>query len=392
MERPVTKDFQFLQQKYTVNTYVNRGVTLVEGKGVYLWDSSRKKYLDLMTNYGVNIFGYAHPEMTRALIDQIIKLTNLHGSFNNDIRAEASQALVNRCGGGLAKVYFSSSGAEANEAALKFAILSTGKKKFIACHDGYHGKTLGALSATSGKKFRINFEPLLLNFRHIAYNNLDQLEASLDEDTAAFFVEPVQGEGGIKVPEAGYLRKAAEMCRSKNALLILDEIQTGVGRTGSFLASQDEVLSYDIVCLGKGLAGGLPVGATLVSPQIAEKIPRSSHTSTFGGNPLVGSGILATLRLIDEELLKHINKTEEYFREGLEKIDAPLRGKIHGRGLMLGVEVKERRDSLLKKLQEESVLAIPAGENMVRFLPSYILEKIHIDFALEKLNKAFQSL
>jgi acetylornithine/LysW-gamma-L-lysine aminotransferase len=392
MERPVTKDFQFLQQKYTVNTYVNRGVTLVEGKGVYLWDSSRKKYLDLMTNYGVNIFGYAHPEITRTLIDQIIKLTNLHGSFNNDIRAEASQALVNRCGGGLAKVYFSSSGAEANEAALKFAILSTGKKKFIACHNGYHGKTLGALSATSGKKFRINFEPLLLNFRHIAYNNLGELEASLDKDTAAFFVEPVQGEGGIKVPEAGYLRKAAEMCRSKNALLILDEIQTGAGRTGSFLASQDEVLSYDIVCLGKGLAGGLPVGATLVSPQIAEKIPRSSHTSTFGGNPLVGSGILATLRLIDEELLKHVNKTGEYFRERLEKIDAPLRGKIHGRGLMLGVEVKERRDSLLKKLQEESVLTIPAGENIVRFLPSYILEKIHVDFALEKLNKVFQSL
>lgn len=392
MNIPANKDFKFLQQKYTVNTYVNRGITLVKGNGIYLWDSSGEKYLDLMTNYGVNIFGYAHPEVTRILIDQIKRLTNLHASFNNDIRAEASQALVNRCGGGLSKVFFSNSGAEANEAALKFAVLSTGKKKFVACHDGYHGKTLGALSATSGKKYRDSFEPLLLNVQHIAYNNLDELEASLDKETAAFLVEPVQGEGGIKIPDSGFLRKAAEMCRSKNVLLILDEIQTGVGRTGHFLASQDEILSYDIVCLGKGLAGGLPVGATLVSAQIAEKIPRSSHTSTFGGNPLVGSGILATLRLIDKELLMHISKTGEYFKQGLEEIDSSHRGKTQGKGLMLGVEVEERRDTILKKLQEEKVLAIPAGENMVRFLPPYITERAHVDFALEKLQKVFQSL
>ena len=225
----MTQKFQILQKKYVVNTYPDRGVTFVKGDGVFLHDISGQKYLDLMTNYGVNIFGYGHPEITRCLLDQMKRLITLHGSFNNDMRAEAAHALIKRCGGGLSQVYFSNSGAEANEAALKFAVLATGKKKFISCKGGYHGKTLGALSATAGKKYRMPFEPLLWNFQHIEYNNLSQLEAALDDHTAAFIVEPIQGENGIDVPDPGYIRQAKELCQSRNVLVILDEVQTGTG-------------------------------------------------------------------------------------------------------------------------------------------------------------------
>jgi acetylornithine/LysW-gamma-L-lysine aminotransferase len=386
------KDFSLLQKKYVVPTYPNRGLTFVEGEGVYLKDILGEKYLDLMTNYGVNIFGYAHPAITRSLADQLGRLTTLHGSFVNDARAEAAQRLVGRCAGGLAQAFFSNSGAEANEAALKFAVLATGKKKFVRCRNGYHGKTLGSLSATDGKKYREPFEPLLWHFTAVAYDDLSALEAVLDHETAAFIVEPVQGESGVLAPREGYLRSAGELCRSKGALLILDEVQAGTGRTGYFLASHPEQLSYDLVSLGKGLAGGIPIGATLVSQPIAEKIPRSSHTSTFGGNPLAAAGILAVLDLLDDERLAHISEVGDYFLKGLRTIKSDLVVEARGKGLMLGLEVRERRDEVLKELQQARILAIPAGENVVRFLPSYILEKTHVDEALEKIGRIFSAL
>jgi len=386
------KDFSLLQKKYIVPTYPNRGLTFVEGEGVYLKDILGEKYLDLMTNYGVNLFGYAHPAITRRLADQLGRLTTLHGSFTNDVRTEAAQRLVGRCAGGLARAFFSNSGAEANEAGLKFAVLATGKKKFIRCRNGYHGKTLGSLSATDGKKYREPFEPLLWHFTAVAYDELGELEAALDHETAAFIVEPVQGESGVLVPREGYLKSAAELCRSKGALLILDEVQSGTGRTGYFLASHPEQLSYDLITLGKGLAGGIPVGATLVSESVAEKIPRSSHTSTFGGNPLAAAGILAVLDLLNDDRLASIREVGDYFLKGLKTIKSGLITEARGKGLMLGVEVREKRDDVLKELQRAKVLAIPAGENVVRFLPPYILEKTHVDEALEKIGSVFSAL
>jgi acetylornithine/LysW-gamma-L-lysine aminotransferase len=381
-----------LQKKYMVPTYSNRGLTLVEGEGVYLKDILGEKYLDLMTNYGVNIFGHAHPVITRRLADQLGRLTTLHGSFANDARAEAAQRLVGRCGGGLARAFFSNSGAEANEAALKFAVLATGKKKFVRCRNGYHGKTLGSLSATDGKKYREPFEPLLWHFTAVAYDDLSALEAALDHGTAAFIVEPVQGESGVLASREGYLKSAGELCRAKGALFILDEVQTGTGRTGHFLASHPEQLSYDLVSLGKGLAGGIPVGATLVSEPVAKKIPRFSHTSTFGGNPLAAAGILAVLDLLDDERLASIREVGDYFLKGLRTIRTGLVVEARGKGLMLGLEVREKRDEILKELQRAKVLAIPAGENVVRFLPSYILEKTHVDEALDKIGSIFSAL
>lgn len=386
------KDYRFLQKKYLVATYPDRGLTFVEGKGPYLFNQSGDKYLDLMTNYGVNIFGHCHPQITEKIKKQLTCLTTLHGSFSNDMRAKAADSLVKRCGGGLSQVYFSSSGAEAVEAALKFAVLAKEKKTFIACRNGYHGKTLGALSAAGSSQYKDPFMPLLWDFRFVDFNRISQLAADLDNDVAGFLVEPIQGEGGVQVPDRDYLQKVRRLCEAKKVLLILDEIQTGVGRTGSFLASQQNGMDYDIVCLGKGLAGGLPVGATLVSPAVANKISRSIHTSTFGGNPLVGAGILATLDLLDDNMLASIQSLGNYFLKKLDMLQSDIISRIKGMGLMLGVEVRSQRDLILKKLQEAGILAIPAGKNVARFLPPYILTKVMVDEAVAIMQEVLNNV
>ena len=378
------KDYQYLQQKYMVNTYVNRQLTLVKGEGVFLFDEQNKKYLDLMTNYGVNIFGYNHSILTSALLEQLQKISVLHGSFSNDVRAEASESLIKRCGNAYEQVYWSNSGAEAVEAALKFAVLATGKKRFVVCDHGYHGKTLGALSATAGEKYKNPFEPLLWEFVQIPYNDVSALESVIDADTAAFIVEPIQGEGGIFVPDSEYLEKVREICVKRHILLIIDEIQTGMGRTGRFLAS--EGVSGDIVCLGKGLGGSIPIGATVVNKKVVSRIPKHIHTSTFGGNPLACAGVFATLQLLDEGRLDHIRKLGNYFLTRLSSLRSPNILGVRGSGLMLGLVVKDQRNQLLKLLQDQRVLAIPAGENVVRFLPPFILEKEHVDILISKLQ------
>ncbi len=382
-------DQKYLHQKYILGTYANRSLEINHGEGMYLHGEDGKAYLDFMTNYGVNIFGHAHPQITEALTAQLKNLTTLHGSFINRQRSVVAEKLVSASGGGLSQVYFSNSGAEAVEAAIKFAVLATGKKRFIACEHGYHGKTLGALSATAGEKYKAPFRPLLWEFTSIHYDDTTALEKSIDDHTAAFIVEPIQGEGGIIPPDENYLNRVRDICTRHGVLLIIDEIQTGAGRTGGFLASHKNMINYDIVCLGKGLAGGIPVGATLVSKAVAGKIPRGSHTSTFGGNPLTCAGILATLELLDSGRLKYIENMGKYFQEKLSSA-LPDKYPVRGNGLMVGVDIGSNRNQILKNMQQLGVLAIPAGETVVRFLPPYIIEKKHIDDVINALVKALE--
>ena len=380
------KDYQFLQQKYLANTYVNRGLTFIKGEGMYLYNENNEQYLDMMSNYGVNIFGQCDKEITTSLMEQLKKLTTLHGSFNNDKRALASEMLIKKCGTSYRYVYWSNSGSEANEAALKFAVLATGKKKIITCNHAYHGKTLGSLSVTGGEKYRKPFTPLLWDVVFIEYNNIQALEKEIDADTAAFIVEPIQGEGGIYLPSNDYFRKVRELCDKNNVLLIVDEIQTGMGRTGTFLSIQKADIEADILTLGKGLAGGIPVGATLVNQKVGSAIFKGLHTSTFGGNPLACAGVIATLNKIDNELLEHVCEMGSYFINALRSIKSPKMSAVRGQGLMIGVEAGDNRNTLLKKLQEEKIIAIPAGDTVVRFLPPFIVEKKHIDSVVEVLK------
>lgn len=370
-----------------VGCYPDRGLTMLDGKGPYLFDDSGNRYLDLMTNFGVNIFGYRHPILSRSLSEQASGLTTLHGSFSHEFGAEAARRLVERCGGGLAQVFFSNSGSEAVEAALKFSVMATGKRRFIACQGGFHGKTLGALSATWGDKYRRVLEPLPWDFQHVAYNDPDALKEKLDDRTAAVILEPIQGESGIRLPASDYLSEVRRLCDAQGVILILDEVQSGTGRTGVFLAAQSSKISYDIVCLGKGLAGGIPIGATLVTGTIAKSIPQHFHTSTFGGNPLAAVGILTTLNLLTQKCLNSICKVGDYFQEHLAGADMDRIHGVRGRGLMLAFDVTGSRTDILKGLQKNGILAIPAGEQSVRFLPPYILEESHVDFTIKTLGK-----
>ncbi len=374
---------------YLVTSYPNRGVTFIEGKGVYLIEKNGQKYLDFGSNYGVSIFGYQHPAITGALVKQLAKITNIHGSFGSDVRDEAARLLVNRCNGKLSRVFFSSSGSEAIEAALKFTKLATGKTHFVAMEGGYHGKTLGGLSATGSLKYRQQFEPLLWSFVHIPFGDKDALSKSVNKDTAAVILEPVQGEGGVILPPKGYLPFVQKLCNEKGILLIVDEIQTGIGRTGTFLAGEQFGLMPDILCLGKGLAGGIPIGATLVTEEIAQTIPLHVHTSTFGGNPLACAGILAVLREFEDgKMLAHVKETGDYFLSKLKTLKHPKIVAVRGIGLMLAIELSENATPVLKALQQEKIIAIPAGSNIIRFLPPYIIGKKEIDKVISVLRFA----
>jgi acetylornithine/succinyldiaminopimelate/putrescine aminotransferase len=370
-----------------LDLYPNRGLRFVRGDGAYLQAADGRRYLDLATNYGVSIFGYGHPVITAALAAQLEALPTLHGSFTSDVRVKASLALARRLPMDAPAICWSNSGAEAVEAAIKFAALATGRKRFVTCRHGYHGKTLGALSATDSAKYRDPFEPLLWQFDRVEYGETRAIREALDDRTAAVIVEPVQGEGGVVVPPPGYLAAVREATAEAGVLLIVDEIQTGCGRTGRFLALDHDHVSPDIVCLGKGLAGGIPVGATAVSSQVADRIPRGIHTSTFGGNPLACAGVLAVLALLTDELLAEVSRLGGRFIARLRQ-EAGHEADVRGMGLMAGVSVGERRDGVLKALQRQGVLAIPAGADVVRFLPPYVVSEEDLDRAATLLGDA----
>lgn len=379
-------DAQRLEALRLLDAYPRRGLTIRRGEGMYLEDDQGRRFLDMMSNYGVSILGHNHPAIVEALTGQLRTLGSLHGSFAGEIRARAAAALLDRCGGGLGKVFFANSGSEANEAAIKFAVLATGRKRFVAFRNGFHGKTLGALSATDGGAYRAPFEPLLWDFDFAPYGEAEGLEM-IDERTAGVIVEPVQGEGGVRVPPPHFLAGLEKACAVSGAVLILDEIQTGLGRTGRFLASSAEVPEPDIITLGKGLAGGVPAGAVLLSERISRAIPRKIHTSTFGGNPLAAAGILAVLSVLTDEFLQKVERRGRALAERLRAIDSDEIVDIRGKGLMIGAEVRSERDAILRLLQKERVLAIPAGPGVVRFLPPYIVEADQ----LEDVGRAFEA-
>ena len=378
-------DAQRLEALRLLDAYPRRGLVIRRGEGMYLEDDRGIRYLDMMSNYGVSILGHNPPAIVDALTRQMQTLGSLHGSFSGEIRARAASALLARCGGGLSKVFFTNSGSEANEAALKFAVLATGRKKFVAFRRGFHGKTLGALSATDGGGYRTPFEPLLWDFAFGPYGEAGGLDL-IDDRTAGVIIEPIQGEGGIRLPSPFFLAETAKTCADSGAVLILDEIQTGLGRTGRFLASSAEVPKPDIVTLGKGLAGGIPAGAVLLSDRIARAVPRKIHTSTCGGNPLAAAGILAVLAVLTDDRLKDIERLGRNFIERLKTSDSNDLVEVRGKGLMIGAEVRSDRDAILRFLQRERVLAIPAGPGVVRFLPPYIVQEDQIETAVRALE------
>ena len=375
-----------------IPTYARRDITINRGEGVYLYDSKGRKYLDLMSNYGVNILGHNCQAVNDAIKRQLDKITNLHSSFYNDKRSEFAEKLVNITSKNLTKVYFSNSGAESVEAAIKFAWASTGRREVVSAKLGYHGKTIAALSATtSNPKYREAFLPLIPGFSQVAYNNVEAVKEGVHNKTAALILEPIQGESGVRPATKEYLRAARDVCDDNGALLIFDEVQTGF-RTATWTASEYYGVCPDIMCLAKGIANGLPIGATLVTEEISNGLYKGAQTCTFGGNPLVCAGAVATINYIEKNnLLKHSSEMGDYFVKQLKGIKSDLIREVRGLGLMIGVDLKQKCSPYLKGLQERLVIALPAGSTVLRFLPPLIIKKENIDFAVEQIKEVLNT-
>lgn len=365
--------------------HASRGLTLVRGEGSYLWDDKDRRYLDLMTNYGVNLLGHAHALVTDAIKLQASQLTNAHQSFDTPARQDFLDALGALLPPPLSKISFGNSGAEAVEAALKYARVATGRIGIVATHRAYHGRTFGALSATADAKYRDPFAPMLEGVRHIPFDDLEALDKVLDDSVAAVIVEPIQGEGGIRVPADGYLRGIRERCDARGILLICDEIQTGF-RTGSPFAFTREDIVPDILCLSKSIANGLPIGVTITTERVSDRVPKGSHGSTFAGNPLVCAAGAATLRVLaDDALHTRAAQTGMRFQERIRELGLPQVREVRGRGMMQAVELKKPVTAVIKAMQEHGVLVLPAGGTVIRFLPSILIQDAQLDEGIDVL-------
>ena len=371
--------------------HASRGLSLVRGEGSYLWDQDGRRYLDLMTNYGVNLLGHAHPEVTAAIAKQAARLTNAHQSFDTPARQEFLDVLSALLAPALTRISFANSGAEAVEAALKYARAATGRTGVVATHRAYHGRTFGALAATSDAKYRDPFMPMLEGFRHVPYDNLEALDATLDGSVAAVIIEPIQGEGGVRVPAEGYLQGIRERCAAHDILLICDEIQTGF-RTGAPFAFTRERIVPDILCLSKSIANGLPLGVTVATEAVSDRVPRGSHGSTFAGNPLVCAAGAATLRLLsDEHLHARAAVAGEHFKNRVRALSLPQVREVRGRGLMLAIELKKPATPVIKAMQQRGVLALPGGGTVIRFLPSIFIEDTQLDEGIAAFEDALSA-
>ncbi|WP_461829015.1 acetylornithine/succinylornithine family transaminase [Aquifex sp.] len=373
---------------YLMNNYSRLPVRFVKGEGVYLYDEEGKKYLDLVAGVGVNSLGHSPPEVVEILTSQARELIHVSNLFENPWQEELAEKLVREFHTS-AKVFFCNSGTESVEAALKLARKywrdkGKNKYKFVAFERSFHGRTYGSLSATGQPKLHQGFEPMLPGFSYAGLNDIDSVYKLIDEETAGIILEVIQGEGGVNPAEEEFLAKLQELCEEKNLLLIIDEVQTGIGRTGEFYAYKHfSFLKPDIITLAKGLGSGVPIGATLAREEVAESFTPGSHGSTFGGNPLVCKVASFVVDRV-KDLLPRVRSVGEYFRKRLEELNL---GKVKGRGLMLGVELKEEcKGYVLKALEEGLVINCTAG-NVIRFLPPLILEEKHVDEAVEKLKR-----
>ena len=365
-----------------------RGLTLVRGEGAYLWDDRNRRYLDLMTNYGVNLLGHSHPEVTAAITAQATALTNAHQSFDAPARDEFLAALGALLPPPLTRISFGNSGAEAVEAALKYARVATGRHGIIATHRAYHGRTFGALAATADAKYRDPFAPMLEGVRHVPFNDLDAMDQAFDDSIGAVIVEPIQGEGGVRVPADGYLAGIRERCDARGILLICDEIQTGF-RTGAIFAFSREDIVPDILCLSKSIANGLPLGVTVTTESVSERVPKGSHGSTFAGNPLVCAAGAATLKVLgNDEVHSRTAQAGERLIEKLRGLRLSQIREVRGRGLMVAVELKKPVTPVIKAMQERGVLALPGGGTVIRFLPSILIDGAQLDEGVEVLADA----
>ncbi len=367
------------ESAHTSGLYQKRDVVLVRGDGAVVWDDAGRDYIDCVGGQGIANLGHGNVAVAEAISKQARTLASCTELFYNDRRAELYDKLSALLPPSLDRLFLCNSGTEAVEGALKFAHLATKRQRVVATMRGFHGKTMGALSATWGPEYRELFGPLLEGFTHIPFNKTEALDGAITTETSAFIIELVQGEGGVRPATREFVTEAARLCRERGAMLIVDEVQTGFGRTGTMFALEQYDVVPDVLCLAKAIAGGLPMGAIAFSRALGE-LPKRSHSTTFGGNPLACAAAIAT---IDEHrrlgLAKNAAERGTQLHAGLLAIASPKIREVRGLGLLQGIELKENSGPTLKALQERGVLALGAGPTVVRYLPPLVITAAQID-------------
>lgn len=379
-----------IEEMYGPQTYQKYPVVIVRGSGALLWDEAGNEYVDCMGGYGVAIVGHSNPEVVAAIKAQAEKLITCHSSLYNDARAAFFERLIGCAPKGLDSAFLSNSGAEANEVAIKLAKKYTGKKGIVAMKGGFHGKTAAALSATWNKKYKEAFEPLVPNFTHVAFGDLKELESAIGPDTAAVMLEPVQGEGGIILPPDGYLEAVRELCDRRGVLLIADEVQSGLGRTGKLWAIQNWNVTPDIMTSAKGLAGGVPIGATLARKEVMHVLKKGEQTSTFGGNPLSCAAGTATLDyILKNDLPGQASIKGAYFLQQLKFLSSRHRvcREARGMGMMLAMEMRVDIQNVILNSIKDRVLYTYSGRTILRLLPPLVMTEVQIRRVVESLDR-----
>jgi len=375
------------------NVFAKRQIVITKGKGALLWDIKSKEYVDCMGAYGVALLGHCHPRVVAAIHAQVEQLISCHASLYNDKRSEFLQKLIAITPEGLNKAFLSNSGAESVECAIKLARKYTGKPEIIAMMGAFHGKTMGALSATWDKKYRESFMPLVPEIKHVPPDNLEKVREAITEKTAAILLEPIRGEGGIRMPPEGYLKGLRQLCDEKGVLLIFDEVQTSFGRTGKLFGCENWGVTPDVMCLAKPFAGGLPIGITVAKENIMSAFKLGEHSTTFSGSPLVcAAGCAAIDSLVSENLTEKAAKTGKYFKDQLEALQAKHKiiKEVRGLGLMLGVELRFDVFNIIVKCAERGVLILDSGRNVLRFLPPLVITQAQIDKAIAVLDAVLE--
>ncbi|MCP4642950.1 MAG: aspartate aminotransferase family protein [bacterium] len=387
-----TSEIKALNDQHVINTYGDRKLALVKGEGVCLWDADGQEYLDMFAGIAVTNLGHCHPAVTKAITEQAATLVHVSNLYYIEPQVNLAAMLSEHSFAD--RWFFCNGGAEANEAALKlarryWAQKGTPKPEIVTAEQSFHGRTMATVTATGQPKYHDGFGPMLPGFRYVPYNDIDALAQAVTPEVGAILLEPVQGEGGVQVPNADYLQKVRALCDEKKVLLILDEVQTGLGRTGTLFAYEQFGVTPDIMTLAKGLGNGAPIGAMGCTEDAATGFSIGSHACTFGGNPLSTAAAVATLtELTKPGFMAQVQEVGGYFFEKLHALAAKCSEivEIRGKGLMIGIEMKEPVSGVVGALLDAGIICGPAGPNVLRFVPPLVITKEHVDVVIGKLE------
>ena len=385
-----TKELIKIEDDYFINTFTRQPLILDHGEGVKVYDIEGNEYIDMFAGIAVNCLGHNHPKLVETIQKQASKLIHISSIYYNEPALVYAKKLIDLTS--FDRIFYANSGAEANEGAIKLAVKYTGKSEIISTVDSFHGRTIMTLAATGHEEYHEPFKAVLpKGFINVEYNNIEAIKEAVNENTAAIIIEPVQGEGGVNVPDENYLKEVEKLCHEKGIVLIIDEVQTGFGRCGTLFAHELFGIKPDIVTMAKGIGGGVPMGGILATDEIASAFVPGDHGTTFGGGPLVAAAANAVLDVIlDEDLLSHVNEVGEYFISQLKKLDKEIIAEVRGKGLMVGLELTKAGAEYVDKLREKGFLINCTADKVLRFVPPLIITKEEIDLFIKALDEVLE--